>query len=44
MNCTVICRMGIAMYILGLAFEMPELDTQITTSLSRVESVLSAGH
>ena len=33
LNCTVICRMGIAVYILGLASEMPELDTQITTSL-----------
>ena len=25
--------MGITMYILGLASEMPELDTQISTSL-----------
>ena len=25
--------MGIGMYILGLASEMPELDTQISTSL-----------
>lgn len=32
------------MYILGLAFEIPELETQITISLSRVESVISVGH
>lgn len=32
------------MYILGLVLEMPELETQITISLSRVESVISVGH
>lgn len=38
------CRLGISMFILGLAYEMPELETQITISLSRVESVISVGH